>query len=299
MQNPINLLVLAPKHFAYNSETAINNYFQNNEMQPTNIGQKAKQEHQALIQLLKDENIDYSVLEDLDHVKNPDAVFLNNWFSVQPDNSLVIYPMWAENRRSEVHPYQIEQLKNYVQPSKIIDFSDAYKHKEYCEGTGSIIFDHEEKMIFASISERTTPSLLAKISDELGYDYFSFKAADQNGNAIYHTNVLLSIGKHIVVLCGDAIENPIERKMLEKALTKNEKTAINISFQQMNKFCANVLEVNDRKGNPVLLMSETAFLHFTEEQKEMLRKKVRIAYCSIPTIEYFGGGSLRCMLARG
>lgn len=299
MQNPNKLLVLAPKHFAFNTETAANNYFQNKDTQVADSGKKAKEEHRRLRQLLQSENIDFSILDDLEHIKNPDAVFLNNWFSVQPDNSLVIYPMWAENRRSEVHPDQIEQLKKHVQPSKIIDFSDAYKHKEYCEGTGSIIFDHEEKMIFASISERTTPSLLAKIGKELGYDHFSFEAVDQNGNAIYHTNVLLSIGKHTVVLCGDAIENPIERKMLEKALTKNEKTVINISFQQMNKFCANVLEVNDRKGKPVLLMSETAFLNFTEAQKEIIRKKVRIAYCSIPTIEYYGGGSLRCMLARG
>jgi hypothetical protein len=299
MQNPNKLLVLAPKHFAFNNETAINNHFQNKDTQQTDIKQKAIEEHHELTKLLNSEDIDFAVIEDLTHCKNPDALFLNNWFSVQPDNSLVIYPMWAKNRRSEVHPNQITQLKNLVKPTKIIDYSNAYKDNQFCEGTGSIIFDHEKKMIFASISERTTPSLLAKIGNELGYEHFTFEAVDRNGNAIYHTNVLLSIGEHIVVLCGDAVENLIERKMLEKTLTKNGKIIINISFQQMNKFCANVLEVNDRKGNPVLLMSETAFLHFSDKQKEIMRKKVRIAYCSIPTIEYYGGGSLRCMLARG
>lgn len=299
MQNPNKLLVLKPKFFGFNNETAANNYFQKNDSNKSKISEIAIEEHGRLTELLKKYNIDFSVLEDLEDIKNPDAVFLNNWFSIQPDKSMIIYPMWAKNRRTEVHPNQIEQIKKITKPDIVYDFTNEFENNRFCEGTGSLIFDHESKIIYASISERTTASLVSEISRKIGYDYFTFRATDQLGNAIYHTNVLLSIGKNIVVLCAEAVENPIERKMLEKSLKKNGKIFIEISLPQMNHFCANVLEVNDKDGNPVLLMSETAANNFSDNQKKEMSTLVRIAQCDIPTIERYGGGSLRCMIARG
>jgi hypothetical protein len=299
MQNPTKLLVLRPNHFGFNTETAANNYFQKNNESQQQLNNIAIEEHNNLIRLLQENEIDYNIINDLKTVENPDAIFLNNWFSIQPNGSMVIYPMWAKNRRSEIHPSQIDQIKDIAKPNAIYDFSDEYENDQYCEGTGSLIFDHEEKLIYASVSQRTSAALVAKIAKKIGYDHFSFRATDQNGNLIYHTNVLLSIGKKIVVLCSDAIENPIEKNMLIKSLEKRDKTIIDINFIQLNHFCANVLEVSNRHGEAILLMSETAAKHFNPEQMTLMRSLVKVAYCAIPTIEHFGGGSLRCMLARG
>lgn len=299
MQNPNKLLLLKPNFFGFNEETAANNFFQKKSLASSPVALKAIDEHQQLTLLLKDNNIDHSVIEDSKEIKNPDAVFLNNWFSIQPDSSMVLYPMWAKNRRAEINEKQIEQIIKISNPAKIHDFSGEVLNNKYCEGTGSLIFDHEANIVYASISDRTSASLVTEISTKLGYTDVTFLASDQKGNDIYHTNVLLSIGKNIVILCSEAIENPIERNMLKTMLKKENKLFIDINFKQMNNFCANVLEVNDKNGSPILLMSKTAEQHFNEDQLEEIKTRVKIASCAIPTIEQIGGGSLRCMLARG
>lgn len=299
MHNPNKLLLLRPKHFGFNDETAANNYFQKESNSRQKLATKAIEEHQNLTDLLSEKNIEFFIINDLEGIQNPDAVFLNNWFSIQPNGTMVIYPMWAKNRRSEIHPEQIKQITQYSQPKSIFDFSDESNNNLFCEGTGSLIFDHDKKLVYASVSERTTAAMVSKISQKIGYDHFTFRATDQSGNLIYHTNVLLSIGENIILLCSDAIENPIERQMLLKSLDEEGKVLINISFHQLNHFCANVLEVNNRKGEAVLLMSETAANNFTKEQLDLMQSLVEIAHCPIPTIEHFGGGSLRCLLARG
>jgi hypothetical protein len=124
MQNPNKLLVLKPKFFGFNNQTAANNYFQKNDSNKSKLSEIAIEEHGRLTELLKKYNIDFSVLEDLEDIKNPDAIFLNNWFSTQPDKSMIIYPMWAKNRRTEVHPNQIEQIKKIAKPDIIYDFTN-------------------------------------------------------------------------------------------------------------------------------------------------------------------------------
>lgn len=297
MQNPNTCILLPPNHFSANEETAVNNHFQVNNDETINLNELALLEHNQLVEKLKSNDITYFLLKDKKDIKNPDALFLNNWFSITTDQKLVIYPMWAKNRRSEIQSSHIDTLIAKFKLKECIDFSDRVNENQFCEGTGSIIFDHEQKKSFACISARTSVELFEYISKELGYTPISFEAIDLNGNPIYHTNVMLSIGENIVVICSEAIINPVERIMVKKALANKNRLIIDITLNQVKHFCGNVLEVNSKNGIPYLLMSKNAFDNFTSEQKATIEERCTIIYSELTTIENYGGGSMRCLIA--
>lgn len=297
MQNPNTCILLPPNHFSANEETAVNNHFQVNNDETINLNELALLEHNQLVEKLKSNDITYFLLKDKKDIKNPDALFLNNWFSITTEEKLVIYPMWAKNRRSEIQSSYIDTLIAKFKLKECIDFSDRVNENQFCEGTGSIIFDHEQKKSFACISARTSVELFEYISKELGYTPISFEAIDLNGNPIYHTNVMLSIGENIVVICSEAIINPVERIMVKKALAHKNRLIIDITLNQVKHFCGNVLEVNSKNGIPYLLMSKNAFDNFTSEQKATIEERCTIIYSDLTTIENYGGGSMRCLIA--
>lgn len=297
MQNPNTCILLPPNHFSANEETAVNNHFQVNNDETINLNELALLEHNQLVEKLKSNDITYFLLKDKKDIKNPDALFLNNWFSITTEEKLVIYPMWAKNRRSEIQSSYIDTLIAKFKLKECIDFSDRVNENQFCEGTGSIIFDHEQKKSFACISARTSVELFEYISKELGYTPISFEAIDLNGNPIYHTNVMLSIGENIVVICSEAIINPVERIMVKKALAHKNRLIIDITLNQVKHFCGNVLEVNSKNGIPYLLMSKNAFDNFTPEQKATIEERCTIIYSDLTTIENYGGGSMRCLIA--
>lgn len=297
MQNPDTCILLPPNHFIANKETAVNNHFQVNNDETINLNELALLEHNQLVDELTSNDINCFLLKDKKDIKNPDALFLNNWFSITTDEKLVIYPMWAKNRRSEIQSSHIDTLIAKFKLKECIDFSDRVNENQFCEGTGSIIFDHEQKKSFACISARTSVELFEHISKELGYTPISFEAIDLNGNPIYHTNVMLSIGENIVVICSEVIINPIERIMVKKALVHKNRLIIDITLNQVKHFCGNVIEVNSKNGIPHLLMSKNAFDNFTSEQKANIKERCAIIYSELTTIENYGGGSMRCLIA--
>ncbi|MCC5924633.1 MAG: amidinotransferase [Crocinitomicaceae bacterium] len=299
MQNPNKLVLLAPKCFQFNEQTANNNFFQKNNTGTNQIALKAALEHAKMVAALQKAGIETCVLADDEQLNNPDAIFLNNWFSITPNKTLVIYPMWAENRRREIRATAIEAIKNSFKISKVIDFSDKAAKGLFCEGTGSIIFDHLTRKAYACISPRTNVVLFEQICQQLNYQAISFLAEDALGRAVYHTNVMLSIGKNIIVVCSASITNPIERKMLLEQLRQTDRLIVDISFTQMNQFCGNVFEVTNQNEEDLLLMSESAFQAFEPEQIASISERVKIAFFSIPTIETYGGGSVRCTIAGG
>lgn len=65
----------------------------------------------------------------------------------------------------------------------------------------------------------------------------------------------------------------------------------------MRKFCGNILELKNPDGDVLIAMSATARAGFNQNQMESLKSHGKIVDIPIPTIEEFGGGSLRCMLA--
>lgn len=73
---------------------------------------------------------------------------------------------------------------------------------------------------------------------------------------------------------------------------------VEISRGQMGRMCGNILELEDGRGLPVLAMSTQAHDAFTPEQRAELRRHVAaLHHAPLDTIEYIGGGGVRCSLA--
>lgn len=298
-QNPNLIYVLPPKNFGFNGETAADNYFQKKGESKSNLSILAANEHAEFCQKLTEFDVEFHALTDSADIVLPDALFLNNWFSVTKDHRLVLYPMLAKSRRSEVRQELIHEIKEKSEISELLDYRDFINQDMYCEGTGSLIFDHENKLAFVCVSKRSTPKLCEIICKDLGYKLVTFEALDLNGRQIYHTNVMLSIGENVAVICFEAIEDPLEKAFVRKYLQKSNRIILEISLKQMQNFCGNVFEVNDKKGIPVLLMSESAYINFEEKQINSINQRVKVLKVAIPTIEKYGGGGVRCMVAAG
>ena len=132
----------------------------------------------------------------------------------------------------------------------------------------------------------------------IGYDVVTFRSFDENKDAIYHTNVMMSLGNTFAILCEESIPDEMQRRHVRNSLEKSGKTIINISLQQVRKYCGNTLEM--LHGNNIgtfLATSITAYDNFTDEQKEeILRHVDEILPIDVTTIETVGGGSVRCMI---
>jgi hypothetical protein len=73
---------------------------------------------------------------------------------------------------------------------------------------------------------------------------------------------------------------------------------VTIDHAQIAEFAGNVLELRTDGGSTVLVMSERAWRAFGPAEQEVLRECVDAIVASpVATIERFGGGSVRCMLA--
>lgn len=290
------LLMVSPDHFGFNTETAESNAFQKN-AESGDSRQKAIEEFNNTVKTIREKGIEVLVFPSPQNKNCPDAVFPNNWFSTHTDGTLIIYPMLTENRRNERNPEIITFLeKNYLVKNKI-DLHHHENENKILEGTGSIVFDHENKLAYACISPRTNEKLLNEVCKHLGYDTVIFEAIGPAGEQIYHTNVIMAIGKKYVVICLETIESLLERNMVREKISISGKKIIEISFSQMMHFAGNMLEVENQNGKSFLILSDTAFQSLNNEQKNSIQEFAEFLPVSIPVIEKIGGGSARCMLA--
>ena len=294
MNNPNAIIMVRPANFGFNEETAASNKFQNIE-EIQDAPSKALDEFDLMVEKLRSAEIDVRVFEDTSTPVKPDAIFPNNWISLHPDGRSVLYPMEAPNRRIE-RRLEVLELTQKHSPEELLDFTAFENQGKFLEGTGSIIFDYHTKTAYCAESSRSNVAVFEELCEKLDFRPMSFDARDIHGFQIYHTNVLLSIGDNIIVLCSACIENPIERAMIQTSLINTNRIFIDISFQQMANFAANCLEVIDKNGNPVLIMSHTAFAALKPEQLDLMTSRVKVVSVNIPTIETLGGGSARCML---
>ena len=134
----------------------------------------------------------------------------------------------------------------------------------------------------------------------MGYDYFLFHAEDMNGNPIYHTNVMMSVGEQLAVVCLDAITDIEERMSLIELLEESDKEIVEISLEQMNEFAGNMLQlhtVKDGELKYIMVMSARAKDSLDHDQIEAIEKYCKIVAPDLEFIERNGGGSARCMLA--
>ena len=298
MQNKASkILMIRPVRFGYNDQTAQSNSFQQN-LDKENveaIQSKALEEFNAFSDMIILNGIDVVFYEDTILPHTPDSIFPNNWISFHDNNELVLYPMLAENRRLERRDDIISGFKN--DNTTIIDLSKFENKKRFLEGTGSIVFDYENKIAYANISPRTDLSLFEQLCKQLNFESISFKAIDINGSDIYHTNVLMCIGKGFSVLCEDSIPDKNELGKVIDSLKNSNLEIISISYEQMNSFAGNMYQLQNFKGEHFIIMSEQAFESLKKEQVVQLQQYGKLLHSPLNTIEKHGGGSARCMIA--
>ena len=289
--------MIRPAKFAYNAETAVNNLFQVASDNSEDVQLKALAEFDAFVDKLTAKEIDVTVVQDTTEPHTPDSIFPNNWISFHSDASICLYPMFAVNRRQERKPHVLELIKQKFFINKTIDLS-IYEDKQlFLEGTGSMVLDRENKIAYACLSERTNKLVLDEFCKAMNFTPITFTANDDGGNAIYHTNVMMCVADKYVIICLASITSENEREYVVKTLTNSGKEMIDISYDQLNHFAGNMLQVKNNKEEKFLVMSTQAFNSLDTNQIATIESFNPIIHSDITTIETNGGGSARCMMA--
>ncbi len=295
--------MIRPAAFGFNEETAANNYFQSNPVfSKEELQQKALLEFDNMVQTLRSNDIEVIVVDDTKEPAKPSAIFPNNWLSTSPVGFIYVFPLFAANRRPEKREEILKMLADKFVVKDVQDWSEFEAEGRFLEGTGSMVMDHDNKMIYAAVSERTNISVLEKFAATNGYQAIVFLATDKNGHPVYHTNVVMTLGKNFAILCEEAIEEEWELIAVRQLLESTGHTIISISREQMHCFAGNILLVKNNPstgsgGENILIMSQSAFDSLRKEQKQMLEAYAKLLPIAVPTIEEVEGGSVRCMMA--
>ena len=298
MQIAKNILLVRPSNFVFNSETAVSNAFQKEVKESEEaIKQKVLKEFEKFVITLKSKGVNVFVFDDTQYPEKPDAVFPNNWASFHSDGTVILYPMFAPNRRHERRQDIIDSLKKNFKITHTLDLSAYESENRYLEGTGSIVFDRQNKIAYACLSPRTDKELFNEVCDYLHYKPVCFRAHDKDGKEIYHTNVMMCIGEKFSVICLDSISDKQERELVFESLTNAGHQIIDITFEQMNNFAGNMLAIQTNDNKSILVLSQSSFDSLTTAQKNKIEKYCELVPLSIKTIETIGGGSARCMIA--
>ena len=296
MQHTSHLLMIKPVNFSFNAETAVNNSFQIPSGEK-NIQEKAQMEFESFIQKLKDNHIDVTVVEDTPEPYTPDSIFPNNWISFHEDGSICLYPMFAQNRRMERKPTVLSAIAEKFRIHQTHDFTSNEDRHLFLEGTGSMVLDRENKIAYACLSPRTHATVLEAFCNKMNYQPVAFTSVDVAGDPIYHTNVMMCVADEYVIICLESIKDMKEKERVIKQIQDTNKKIIAISFDQMNQFAGNMLQVHNSVGQRFLVMSSQAYHALKADQIKEIEQFNPIIHSDIKTIETNGGGSARCMMA--
>ena len=301
-QTTHTILMIKPVAFGFNEQTAVNNYFQQQVVDPdSDIQLQALAEFNEMVELLRSRKINIQVVMDTIEPHTPDSIFPNNWISFHGEGQAVLYPMFAPNRRNE-RRYDIIEYVSSRGPkiSNIDDFTFWEEENLFLEGTGSMILDRTNKIAYAALSERTAKAVFLEFCRVFDFKPIYFLANQTffgKRLPIYHTNVMMTVADEYAVICLETIDNIKERKVVVDSLDNSGKDIITISEHQMNCFAGNMLQVENEDGKLFLVLSQSAYDSLDQKQKDRLSSYNELIVASIPTIERVGGGSVRCMMA--
>jgi len=288
--------MIRPVDFKFNTQTAVNNKFQ--EASADNgVQEQALKEFDDFVSLLRVNGVEVTVIDDTLEPETPDSIFPNNWISFHEGGRVILYPMFSENRRLERRDDIVMKIREEYNVTILNDLSVYEAEGVYLEGTGSMVLDRQHKIAYACLSVRTDKKVLEDFCEKSGYTAFTFEATDSSGFPIYHTNVMMCIGDRFAVVCLESVKNPEERGNLLTSLTGSGKEVVEITLDQMNHFAGNMLQVKNNTEELLLVMSEQAYQSLKPEQIATLSKYNRLIAAPLYTIEKNGGGSARCMLA--
>lgn len=296
-QTTSTVFMIQPVRFGFNPQTASNNVFQTQE--DNQIAQdNALAEFNAYVDLLRANGIRVIVAQDTPEPHTPDSIFPNNWFTTHADGNFVIFPLFAPNRRQERKPHFIQAIQEgFANYRQTIDLTPGEEQGRFLEGTGSMVLDRIHRIAYACRSPRTHETLLQEFAERLGYTYHLFTSVDGNGTQIYHTNVMMSVGTDLAIICLDSIRDPQERQRLCESLERSGRQILDISLEQVHCYAGNMMELTNDQGERCWVLSATAYQSLRPEQLALLQKEHRLIVPRIDHIEKNGGGSVRCMIA--
>lgn len=302
-QTTNSVLMIRPVAFRMNEQTAVNNYYQkglDNLLQIT-VNDKAQEEFDVFVNKLKAVGVNVIVVEDTIKPNTPDSIFPNNWISFHENGDVVLYPMFAKNRREERREDILDVLEdNGFVINEIIDYTSAEEAGFYLEGTGSVVIDRENGKAYCALSPRADEELFIEFCEDFEFSpvlFEAFQTVNGERKLIYHTNVMMCIGETFAVICADCIDDKKERKMVLDSLRGDGKEIILITEAQVSNFAGNMLELKGADDRRYLVMSTSAYQSLTKKQIAQIEEHGAILSSNLETIEVCGGGSARCMLA--
>lgn len=302
MQITNTILMVRPVNFRMNEQTAVNNYFQEDlDLRNSVINQRAQEEFDAFVGKLREAGVEVIVVDDRVETDTPDSIFPNNWVSFHENGTVVIYPMYAENRRKErrMDIFDLLEEKGFV-IEQIIDYTSAEKEGIFLEATGSILMDRTHQKAYCALSDRADEGLFIEFCEDFNVApviFTAYQSVDGKRLPIYHTNVMMCLAEDLAVICLDSIDNKKERQSVVSHLKKDGFDIVEISEAQMHSFAGNMLQVLGRDGERLMVMSASARKSLNPEQIARIERTSRIISSPIDTIEACGGGSARCMMA--
>ncbi len=293
------ILMVKPNNFRSNEETIVNNFFQENSLEIPNsvLNKIAIKEFNQFVRKLEENEIEVEVIKGSRTLNNPDEIFPNNWI-VFDQNKIGIFPMFAKNRRTEVN-YDLIKKINSNNDYKIYDYTKYADSEIFLEGTGSFVLDRTNRIAYCSISQRSSKELFLKFCKDFNYNPVSFKAYHTYKNErklIYHTNVMMTIGAGASIICLDSIDSLEERNLVKQKL-KETNIVIEISENQVKDFAGNIIILKSKNNVIKFIISETAYKSLSTTQISQINSIGDFVIGSIPNIEKYSGGSVRCMIA--
>src|SRR5213595_893418 len=296
-QSTNSVLMIRPGRFYPNPETAADNAFQRNADGDSDaLTPLARKEFDAAVRTLRAAGVNVHVFEDTSEPEKPDAVFPNNWISTHHDGRVALFPMYSALRRRERRQDIIEELRNHYRVTEVIDYSPFEDEGRCLEGTGSLVLDHVNRLAYVSLSKRSASTVVRRFADDFGYEPVTFTSVGLDGQPVYHTNVMMCVGTEFALVGLSMIANQTERELVRAHLEASGKNIVELEPHQVANFAGNAIELHDREGQKLLVLSARAIPTLTEEQRARLTRFARLVPLNLPTIE-MGGGSARCMIA--
>ncbi len=291
-QSTNHVLMIEPGSFYANPETMETNAYQSDALEDkAETTRRAIAEFHGLRDALVANGVNVTNAKGVEGC--PDMVF-PNWFFSLPDRRLMLCPMLNQNRRDERDPALVRLLGKMHR--ELIDWTEYEDFNLSLESTASIVSDRVNGKCFAALSPRTDEGLARKWAEYMGYDLHIFKTKSHKGIPVYHTDCVMWIGTTVAGLCVDCIVDEDRQRILSTLRKTHE--VIEFNNDQLRSFCGNALEVTGPDNEKMLVLSQKALGAMNERQIEICHEHfAKLIFAPLDTLEQYGGGSARCMLA--
>jgi hypothetical protein len=296
VQAPRAVVLIRPHRFQPNPHTRDDNGFQGYDQRrtPRQIAAAAYAEVTRVAERLTQAGVRVHLFED-ESASAPDSVFPNNWFSTHSGGRVAVYPMYSPSRQRERRSDIVEMLKADYRVQEVIDYSGLEREGIYLEGTGAMVMDHIDRVVYAARSNRTSGVALERFCAQFNYEPMLFDALDPAGRPIYHTNVLMCIGTEFAMIGLSAITDPVRREQVRRRVEETGRTVIDLTPAQVREFAGNAIELTGSSGR-LLAISSRARRALSPAQLGVIEASATPLAADVGTIE-LAGGSIRCMIA--